>query len=40
LGTTTPGRTGYVSLTIRFNQGKKLSNKYKSNYKQQNNDED
>ncbi len=40
LGTTTPGRTCYVSLTIRFNQGKKLSNKYKSNYKQQNNDED
>ncbi|MBR2085074.1 MAG: TonB-dependent receptor, partial [Muribaculaceae bacterium] len=42
LGTTTPGRTGYVSLTIRFNQGKKLSNKYKSNFnsKQQNNDED
>ena len=42
LGTTTPGRTGYVSLTIRFNQGKKLSNKYKSNFnsKTQNNDED
>lgn len=42
LGTTTPGRTAYVLLTVRFKQGKNLSNKYKSNFKpkQQNNDED
>ena len=41
LGTTTPGRTVYVSLTVRFNQGKKLTNKYKSNFNsQQNNEQD
>ena len=42
LGTTTPGTTVYASFTIRFNQGKKLSNKYQSNFnsKKQNNDED
>jgi len=36
LGTTTPGRTVYAALTVRFNQGKKLTNNYKSNlnYKQ------
>ena len=36
LGTTTPGRTVYASLTIRFNQGKKINTHYKSNsnYKQ------
>lgn len=36
LGTTTPGRTIYASVTIRFNQGKKMINNYKSNlnYKQ------
>ena len=30
LGTTTPGRTFYVSLSVRFNQGKKFG-KIKSN---------
>jgi len=40
LGTTTPGRTIYASLTLRFNKGKKLSNNFKSNIKQQNNEED
>ena len=32
LGTTTPGRTVYASLTVRLNQGRKLTNKYKSNF--------
>jgi outer membrane receptor for ferrienterochelin and colicins len=40
LGTTTPGRTVYASLTIRFNQGKKLTNKYKSNLNSNNNETD
>jgi len=40
LGTTTPGRTFYASLTVRFNQGKKLSNKYKSNFNSNNNEQD
>ena len=41
LGITTPGRTVYASLTVRFNQGKKLSNHYKSNLNsQQNNEQD
>ena len=40
LGTTTPGRTVYVSLTVRFNQGKKLTNKYKSNFNSNNNEQD
>lgn len=31
LGTTNPGRTIYASLTIKFSQGKKLTNNYKSN---------
>ncbi|MBQ8152306.1 MAG: TonB-dependent receptor [Prevotella sp.] len=39
LGTTTPGTTVYASLTIRFNKGKKLINKYKSNLNQKNNEE-
>ncbi len=39
LGTTTPGTTVYVSLTIRFNKGKKLTNKYKYNLNQRNNEE-
>ena len=41
LGTTTPGTTVYASFTIRFHQGKKLNNNYKSNFnsKQQNNEE-
>lgn len=40
LGTTTPGTTVYASLTIRFNKGKKLTNKYKYNLNQRNNEED
>ena len=40
LGTTTPGRTFYASLILRFNRGKKLSNNIKSNFKQQSNEED
>jgi outer membrane receptor for ferrienterochelin and colicins len=39
LGTTTPGRTFYTSLTVRLNKGKKLTNKYKSNFKSNQNDE-
>ena len=39
LGTTTPGRTIYASLTVRFNQGKKISNTYKSNQNYQSNEE-
>ena len=39
LGTTTPGRTVYATLTVRFNQGKKLTNKYKSNLNSNNNDQ-
>ena len=40
LGTTSPGRTVYASLTIRFNQGKKLTNKYKSNLNSNSNEQD
>jgi outer membrane receptor for ferrienterochelin and colicins len=40
LGTTTPGTTFYASFTIRFHQGKKLFNKYKSNSLNQSNNED
>ena len=40
LGTTTPGTTVYASLTIRFNKGKKLTNKYKSNLNSHQNNED
>lgn len=41
LGTTTPGRTVYASLVFRFNQGKKLTNNYKSNLNShQNNEQD
>ena len=39
LGTTTPGTTLYASLTVRFNKGKKLTNKYKYNLNQKNNEE-
>ena len=31
LGTTTPGRTFYLSFAVRFNKGTKLKNNYKSN---------
>lgn len=34
LGTTSAGRTVYASFTVRFNQGKKLKNNYKSNLNQ------
>ena len=40
LGTTSPGRTVYASLTVHFNQGKKLTNKYKSNFNSNNNEQD
>jgi outer membrane receptor for ferrienterochelin and colicins len=41
LGTTTPGRTVYGTLTIRFAQGKKLKfTNNKSNFKSSNNEED
>ena len=40
LGTTTPGCTVYASLTVRFNQGRKLTNKYKSNLNSNNNETD
>ena len=40
LGTTTPGRTVYAALTVRFNKGKKLTNKYKSNFNSSNNETD
>ncbi len=41
LGTTSPGRTVYASLTLRLHQGKKLTNKYKSNLNSyQNNEQD
>ena len=39
LGTTTPGRTLYVSFGIRFNKGKKLKNNYKSNLNTRDNEE-
>ena len=39
LGTTTPGRTFYVSFGIRFNKGKKLKNNYKSNLNTRDNEE-
>jgi outer membrane receptor for ferrienterochelin and colicins len=40
LGTTTPGRTVYASLTIRLNAGKKLTNRYKSNLNSNYNEQD
>ena len=42
LGTTTPGRTIYGTLTVRFSQGKKLkfSNNNKSNFKTNENETD
>ena len=40
LGTNTPGRTVYAALTVRLNQGKKLTNKYKSNLNQITNEQD
>ena len=40
LGTTSPGRTVYASLTVRLNEGKKLTNKYnKSNFNSRDNEE-
>ena len=40
LGTTTPGTTVYGSLTLRFTQGKKLKNNYKSNFNLNRNNEE
>ena len=40
LGTTTPGRTVYASLTLRFKQGKSTFNPIKTNSKQNYNEED
>jgi outer membrane receptor for ferrienterochelin and colicins len=40
LGTTTPGRTVYASLVVRFNQGKKITNQYKSNFNSNENEND
>lgn len=41
LGTTTPGTTLYASVTVRFNNGKKIKNTYnKSDFKSKNNEED
>lgn len=40
LGTTTSGRTMYASLTVCFNEGKKLTNKYNSNFNSNNNEQD
>ena len=41
LGATTPGRTVYASLTVRFNEGKKLTNKYNmSNFNSKENETD
>ena len=40
LGTTTPGRTVYASLSIRFNQGKNIKNSYQPNINFRQNDED
>ncbi|MBO7129504.1 MAG: TonB-dependent receptor [Prevotella sp.] len=41
LGTTTPGRTIYASLTLHFNEGKKLTNKYNmSNFNSKENETD
>jgi outer membrane receptor for ferrienterochelin and colicins len=39
LGTTSPGRTVYAALTLQLNQGKKITNKYKSNLNTSNNEE-
>ena len=40
LGTTSPGRTAYVALTLRLNQGKKIANNYKFNSNQNNYEQD
>ena len=40
LGTTTPGRTVYASLTVKLNAGKKLMNKYRSNLNSNSNETD
>ena len=40
LGTTTPGRTVYASLSIRFSQGRNIKNTYKSNFNSHQNNED
>lgn len=40
LGTTTPGRTVYVALSVKFNKGKKVTNLIKNNFNSKQNDED
>jgi outer membrane receptor for ferrienterochelin and colicins len=40
LGTNTPGTTVYGTLTIRFRHGKNLKNNYKSNFKNNDYEED
>lgn len=40
LGTTTPGTTIYATFTIKFSKGKKASNKFNTNLKQRNYEED
>ena len=43
LGTTTPGRTVYATLTVRFKEGKRIkftNNNTKSNFKKQEDEED
>lgn len=40
LGTTTPGTTIYATFTVRFSKGKKTSNKFNSNLKQKDYEED
>ncbi len=39
LGTTTAGRTAYVSLTVKFNKGKKVQNKFNNNLKSEENED-
>lgn len=39
LGTTTPGRTVYITLSAKFNKGKKLKNNYNSNLNTRDNEE-
>ncbi|MGX8694887.1 MAG: TonB-dependent receptor plug domain-containing protein [Prevotella sp.] len=40
LGTNTPGTTVYASLTVRFREGKNLKNTFKSNFKNNDNEDD
>lgn len=40
LGTTSPGRTAYMAITLKLNQGKKLTDNYKFNLNQNNYEQD